>query len=412
MSSLRASSLVGYLLPLFVAACGAVETNVIDEEDALLDDGRLSNALVAPEAAASESSASGASSDVAESDPLRIRVIAEPRPVTTTDEHVHLVYELLLENVSEESQRLTQLDVFGSGRRAPLVSFAGDALREILIANDATGNIDPGTFALLFVDVALALDAPLPRRLQHRLEREVEGVEGGAVEHGPSVPVIRERAVRVGAPLRGDGLVDLNGCCRPGEHTTALTASDEGELLLAQRYAIDFLQQEAGSSFRGDPSDNASYFIFGDDVLAAAGGRIVAASDGVAENVPNQELPPFDNDTAAGNYVVEALADGRFALYAHLQTGSVRVRAGERVRPGQVLGRVGNTGNSTEPHLHFHVMDRPSPLLSNGLPYAFDRFQLQGHVEVRDGGPVVIPTSGPRLRQDRLPLDLDVIAFR
>ena len=76
------------------------------------------------------------------------------------------------------------------------------------------------------------------------------------------------------------------------------------------------------------------------------------------------------------------------------------------------MGLVGNTGNSTEPHLHFQVMDSPSPLLSNGVPYVFDRFELEGHVELGDAGPVLIPTPGPDRRENRLPLDLDVIAFR
>ena len=399
MLSLRAPHLVGYLLPLLVGACGAAETNAIDEDDALPDDGTLSSALLAPQAAAS--------------DTLLLSVIADPRPVTTTDEQVHLVYELLVENVSDTSQRITRLDVFGGGRRAPLVSFAGDELQAILLSNEVTGSIAPGTFAVLFLDVAFALDAPLPRRLLHRFQRAAEGasLEQASAERGPSVPVIRERAVRLGAPLRGTGFVDLNGCCAGG-HGRALIPSEDGELFLAQRYAIDFLQEEEASSFRGDPSDNASYFIFGDDVLAAAGGRIVAVGDGAAENVPTQELPPFDVDTAAGNYVVESLGDGRFALYAHLQPGSLRVRVGERVRRGQVLGLVGNTGNSTEPHLHFQVMDGPSPLLSNGLPYVFDRFELQGHVELSTTGPVLIPTPGPDRRENRLPLDLDILAFR
>jgi len=111
------------------------------------------------------------------------------------------------------------------------------------------------------------------------------------------------------------------------------------------------------------------------------------------------------------DYVVEELGDGRFALYAHLQPGSVRVQPGQRVRRGQVLGLVGNTGNSDEPHLHFHVMDSPSPLFSNGLPYVFDGFRLQGHLDVSGPEPLVVPTRGSEQRQNRLPLDLDIVAF-
>jgi hypothetical protein len=418
MLSLRVSHLVGCLLPLVLGACGAAQMSGLEEDgalsgDTLSEDGVLSSALSASEAAASQDPRGQA----VESDTLRISVIAAPRPVTTTDEQVHLVYELLIENLSGVAQQITQLDVFGFARRDPLASFEGAALQAILLSNEASGSIASGSFALIFLDLAFAPDAPLPRRLQHWLQREAEGEAAGgaaagrAVERGPSVPVIRELAVQVMAPLRGDDFVDLNGCCGRGSHTTALLGSADGRVTLSQRYAIDFLQQENGSSFAGDPSDNANYFIFGDDVLAAGGGRIVSVVDGVAENNPTEELPPFDPETAAGNHVVQALGDGRFALYAHLQPGSIRVQPGQRVRRGQVLGLVGNTGNSTEPHLHFQVMDGPT-LFSNGLPYVFDSFELSGHVDVSGPEPVVIPTSGPRRRQNRLPLDLDILTFR
>lgn len=72
-----------------------------------------------------------------------------------------------------------------------------------------------------------------------------------------------------------------------------------------------------------------------------------------------------------GNSVVLDLGDGVYAVFAHLRRGSVRVAKGDRVRAGDVLGEVGNSGNSSEPHLHFHLMDRPGPLAATGLPFAF-----------------------------------------
>jgi murein DD-endopeptidase MepM/ murein hydrolase activator NlpD len=146
-------------------------------------------------------------------------------------------------------------------------------------------------------------------------------------------------------------------------------------------------------------------------VLAAGRGRVVATRDGMLENDPTQALPPFTVETAAGNYVVEDLGTGHFALYAHLQTGSVRVHAGDRVRQGQVLGLVGNTGNASEPHLHFQVTDGPEPLFSQGLPYVFDSFQLQARVDVSGEEAVIVPEPEPRLLENRLPLDLDIVAF-
>jgi murein DD-endopeptidase MepM/ murein hydrolase activator NlpD len=124
---------------------------------------------------------------------------------------------------------------------------------------------------------------------------------------------------------------------------------------------------------------------------------------------------------ADGNSVVLDLGDGHFALYAHFQPGSLRVRLGERVRRGQVLGLVGNSGNSDAAHLHFHVMDGPSPLASNGLPYVIDRFEVTGQAvsssdldaELRNPlRPVrVRPVPGPSLQRNRLPADLQVVRF-
>jgi murein DD-endopeptidase MepM/ murein hydrolase activator NlpD len=392
MRSLRALSLVGFLLATLATGCGGVNPSGVADGDESEADVTLSSALV--------------SSDTESSEALAFSLVAPVRPVTTSDERVHLVYEFLVQNDGDVSQRLTQLDVLGIGRNTPLVSFSGAALQAILISNAATSSIEPGEAAVVLFDLVFASGEPLPSRLLHRIQSQGQGP---AVQPGPTVPVVHERPVRLGPPLRGENLVDVNGCCRRGEHTSALIPSDAG-VFLAQRYAIDFIRVEGISSSRGDASDNASYFIFGDDVIAAAGGRIVAVADGAPENLPG-ESPPFDPDTALGNYVVEALGDGRFALYAHMQTGSVRVRPGERVQRGQVLGLVGNTGGSSEPHLHFQVMDGASPLLSNGLPYVFEQFELQGHIDLTGAEAVVTPTPRPQRRENRLPLALDVIAF-
>jgi len=157
--------------------------------------------------------------------------------------------------------------------------------------------------------------------------------------------------------------------------------------------------------------------VYGNQVIAAAPGRIVASRDGVPENTPPTPPPDIALNDLAGNFVTQDLGGGRFALYAHLQPGSVRVKPGQRVQRGQVLGLVGNSGNSTAPHLHFHVMDGPggpSNLAANGLPYVFDRFALDGRVtglESNPPAPTRIPADPPRQRTGQYPLTGDIITF-
>jgi murein DD-endopeptidase MepM/ murein hydrolase activator NlpD len=81
----------------------------------------------------------------------------------------------------------------------------------------------------------------------------------------------------------------------------------------------------------------------------------------------------------SGNSVIEKIAPGEYATYAHMQTGSLRVQVGQRIRTGQVIGLLGNSGNTTGPHLHFGIVDGPS-FYSNSLPFALSSFIVQGRI--------------------------------
>lgn len=120
-------------------------------------------------------------------------------------------------------------------------------------------------------------------------------------------------------------------------------------------------------------------------------------------------------ENAGGNWIVVDIGGGHFAFYAHLQPHSLTVKAGDRVRPGEVLGRLGNSGNSTAPHLHFHLMDGPSPLASNGLPYELTHFSSPGTVTDLNAMFLGQPTPiGPQLagrHRHQLPLNLQVVDF-
>jgi murein DD-endopeptidase MepM/ murein hydrolase activator NlpD len=142
--------------------------------------------------------------------------------------------------------------------------------------------------------------------------------------------------------------------------------------------------------------------------------------DGLPQQVPGALPSDLPFDQSDGNSVVLDLGHGRYAVYAHMQPGSVRVKAGDKVKQGQVLGLVGNSGNTLAPHVHFHVMDSPSPLDSNGLPYLMTEFQVSqravsteafGRAE-SGGTPLEVePVPIPGTHRDELPLDLSVATF-
>jgi len=145
-----------------------------------------------------------------------------------------------------------------------------------------------------------------------------------------------------------------------------------------QRFAYDFLIKKEGVTHAGDGTHNADYFAYGRNVLAPAAGRVVAAVDGVAENVPGQ----MDSKHLFGNYVVLDHGGSEFSMLAHLQTGSITVHDGDAVEMGRVLGKCGNSGHSSEPHLHYHLQNAATLLKADGLPAPLVDY-------VADGKPVV-----------------------
>ena len=119
-------------------------------------------------------------------------------------------------------------------------------------------------------------------------------------------------------------------------------------------------------------------------------------ADGLPENVPHsgKYAIPIDFNNAAGNHVVVEIAPNRYVLYAHMRPGTVAVKAGDTVKAGDILGHVGNTGSSTEPHLHMHIDDQPSFLAGNGVPYEFTQGRESGAVEANVSSPTAI-SLGP-----------------
>jgi hypothetical protein len=161
-----------------------------------------------------------------------------------------------------------------------------------------------------------------------------------------------------------------------------------------QRWAYDLLVTMRGETFRGDGTKVEDHFAYGLPVRAPADGVVRAVHD----REPDGPIGQWQFLKAMGNYVVLDVAPGQFLFIAHLQPGSLAVAEGDRVRAGQVLGRVGNSGNSSEPHVHLHLQDTPTPFFGEGIPFYFHGYRVSG-VEMQRG----MPLGGRERRSRRWP---------
>jgi Peptidase family M23 len=373
--------------------------------------------------------------------PVVWSVIGGPvSPVKGTDERIHLAYELLFTNVAATAVRIESVEMIDPteddevvGTDDVVANDGGNVTSQVklfstpgaLDAADYSTTLPPGQSGLMFVDLTFESRRSVPRLLAHRVTASVPdaGEESTVTVVGGFEKVSEMRAVVLKPPLKGDRWFNENGCCEIIDAHRSTLLPLNGAPRPAQRFAIDFMQLDAeGRVFVGDGKVLSNWHFYGTDVLAAGAGKVVEVVNDLPNQVPGQFPVGIPIEQAPGNHVIIDMGHGEFAMYAHMIPGSVVVHEGQFVRAGEKLGRLGNSGNTIVPHLHFQVMDRPSPLNSVGLPFVFDRMALQGRLvgssleEVDDvlfaGGAVAVDDSvtGPRRRQ--MPLTLDMLGFR
>ena len=356
--------------------------------------------------------------------PVMLAVQDVPVAFVGSDGRTHLAYELWLKNFTSGKVAVEKVEVLDDGSVIATLDGAEIAGRlQPAGLREPTGVMAASTEALLFIHVTLPEGQTAPKKLAHRVQVRAEAAPPGMQEiseTGGEVAVDAQPAVVIGPPLRGDRYISADSCCDASRHTRAALPVN-GSVWIAQRYAVDWEQLDDQSRiYHGPAADVNSYTIYGKEILAVADGKIASVIDGLPNQTPGQYPTNIPIDQADGNSVVLDLGGRRYALYAHFQPQSIRVHTGDAVKRGQVLGLVGNSGNSVAPHLHFHMMNTPSPLASSGLPYEIDSYRVTGKTPgtaafdeaESKGTPLAITAiSPPREVTNGLPLDQLIISF-
>jgi Peptidase family M23 len=354
--------------------------------------------------------------------PIVARVDNVPIPVKGSDNRFHVAYELTLVNFTGATASLQRLNVLDARSRAVVASLdAGQFAQRLAVASSrssASAELGPSQTGLVYLHLTFDDPSAIPATLTHELTLTLNGQ--------PVTETVAPTAVNpptnlvLAPPLKGGRYVAGDGCCDSIRHVRA-TLPLNGHLYNGQRFAIDWeLLDAQGRIHTGDPKVLQNYAIYGQPVYAVADATVIAAVDGMPDSPPGALPANIGIEQADGNHVVLDLGNGHYALYAHLAPNSVKVVQGQRVRQGDVLGLVGSSGNSSEPHLHFQVSDGPNPLASNGVPYLIGQFvSSQRGVSTEafdqaivDGQPLALqPLDGSSQHVSALPLDLSIVDF-
>ena len=362
---------------------------------------------------------------------MTVRALAQPHPVLTTDNRVHLAYELAVANVSTTPISIDKVEALdpsgkvlrtidGAHLKAMIHQYAGEA-----------GDLPAGANGVIVMDVSFAQGAAIPASVAARITATRKEMKDGKLvpmSPNPMVPVtysftaapvaVGKPARVIQPPLRGRNWVASNGCCdRITPHRGALITVN-GTMLAPERFALDWVRiDDKNRTSEGDYKKLANWPFYGDNIYSVADGTVVNLYDEADEQIPGPQPTGITTDNIGGNMLVVDIGDGAYAFYAHLQRGSLKAKLGDKVKAGQVLGLLGNTGNSTAPHLHFHLMDGKSPLNANGLPYVFPEFTSRGIIPasdedlLEDGRSVRIENRLTGRHVNQLPMDNQVVDF-
>lgn len=311
-----------------------------------------------------------------------MRILHQPESVEIGGRRM-VYYELVLTNFSSDTIAVQTLRVVTVRDSVLIASFTPEDLKKRFanIPTVATGNPDtlllcPGAAGILYIEVTGEKLADPIRHVMEgtQLSRGKKSMirvqdEGWTVKH---VPII------LGAPLRNGAWVAIYDPAWVRGHRRVIYTMD-GKARIPGRFAIDFMQvNDKGQYANGDENIIANWYGYGADVLAVADGTIVTVRDDFQEVKTISAHPAVPAEKATGNYIVLDIGNNHFAFYEHLKPGSIRVRPGQKIRKGDVVASLGFTGQTTGPHLHFHMADRNSPLGADGIPFVFESFNQLG----------------------------------
>ena len=329
-----------------------------------------------------------------------MKVTFAPVVVKSTNGKINLLYSVEMSDFGTEGYKLKDFQVLNSANGTLLCSLS-DTGKYMLVHKPAIESIPEELFYYPLVghatyrfSIGLVLDpAQVPTKIKHRLvltkdtkDKIIDAAET-SVSVG-SIPVFS-------SPLKGDRFVSANTTTLINNQHPGYQITYRGNTTVPERFCVDWNKIDAtGTPYHGDSGIYGNWYIYGQNVYAVAEGSVIAVNDGMPDQSP---VGTLSNDlnlyNGGGNSVVVYIAGVGYTIYGHMIPNSIVVKTGQSVTKGQLIGKVGNSGNSQAPHLHFGLHTEFPYYISEGLPYYIDSMEKTGSTGKPGGTLVTLPVS-------------------
>jgi murein DD-endopeptidase len=346
---------------------------------------------------------------------VQARILFEPQ-ILSIDNTPFVYYEIHLKNTSRETVTIKSIVVHHTSTR--LLEIKNETLLNRFHKMDSSSDVNcdllSGKSAVVYVEYALK--ATRSEFIKHEIvfEKVKKNSRSARQTILLDLPYPKKSSLVVGAPVeKGKWAAVYEPSWQRGHRRVFYTV--DGKERLPGRFAIDFIKMDdKGLYSSGNPDSITNWFGYGTDVLAVADGVVVAVDTTYSESLSIDAHKHYPFDKATGNYVALDIG-GYYAFYEHLKPNSIQVKVGDKVKKGTVLASLGFTGNTTGPHLHFHIANKNSPLGAESIPYVFEEYTyLGGYDNFNDFGNRIwkaIEKKNPNRKQDR-PAPNTVIEFK
>lgn len=358
--------------------------------------------------------------------PLIGRINGELIPVKLSDGKYYMMHELVLINTSTSEITVSGLTLTDplNGNNVVFSMSRNDIADHLHLGDTAErGTAIPGRGSALLTLDTVFKDSDLPDAIDHNITYHTDQpsvlTPASGTERIARARISDVKPVVIAPPLKGAHWVALNIAANQ-KHRNAFFGLN-GEWYAPERWAVDYIRltDDLHSRLADDAAMLKNYPAYNQDIIAVKDGKITMVMDGEEDLAIGATLPNMSLENAGGNYVVEDIGEGYAAFYAHFIKGTLKVKPGDKVKRGQVLGKSGNSGNSTGPHLHFHIVKGTNPLGSQGVPYVIDSFSVEGQPdgsknpeEAFDKNlPCPVTTKFTGEHSDEMPANETILAF-
>jgi murein DD-endopeptidase MepM/ murein hydrolase activator NlpD len=339
---------------------------------------------------------------------------------------VQLRYELNISNNYRIPFTLYKVEIYDLEKdNIPIAEFNADYINEHF---DRPGNnnlddiklLSGNEFGVLNLNLIFKQEQSIPENIFHKLYFERTKSNGEIATHPMEVAVTKIPAINkftLGLPFKTKGKWLYEAVSHQGARFLT-----EGRVNYPQRFAIDWtLIDENGNFAKNDIKNNENWETYGIELISVADGKVVGIKDGIIENEPLSEemAVRITRETIGGNYVIIDIGNDRYAFYGHLIPNSLKVKIGDKVKKGQVIGLLGNSGNSDAPHLHFNLETKNNTYFGGeGIPFHIDKFtQLKNYSEqeitnIFNGNMVLLDSLNPINKINELPIGYGIIELK